>query len=247
MQEQQYISEQGNSNEDEASLDIRYIFYILMRRWWIIVVCAVVSGAVAAGVSYYYLKPEYSSSATMFVYRKTDNAMLVFNDMVVGSQIVKDSVVLLKSELVLKQALLNAGSKISPVALASKITVTSEKDTRVLRISVIDGNPEMAAKLTNEISEAYLEVFKSLTFASTRYSSANEDYINVVDKASPNPNPIKPNKQMNTLIGLLLGAAVGAGIIFLIEYLDDTIKSPETIKLHHNLDVLGVIPTFDNK
>jgi capsular polysaccharide biosynthesis protein len=36
----------------------------------------------------------------------------------------------------------------------------------------------------------------------------------------------------------------GLGIIFLIEYLDNTIKTPEDVQKHLGLPVIGTIPVF---
>jgi capsular polysaccharide biosynthesis protein len=46
------------------------------------------------------------------------------------------------------------------------------------------------------------------------------------------------------MLGIMLGAAIGAGIIFLIYFLDDNIKTPEDIRKCVELPVIGTIPAF---
>ena len=46
----------------------------------------------------------------------------------------------------------------------------------------------------------------------------------VVDYADVPASPIKPNKKTNVAIGGILGIMVGAGIIFLIEFLTTPLK-----------------------
>lgn len=71
--------------------------------------------------------------------------------------------------------------------------------------------------------------------------------INVIDPAIEPRSPIKPNKKKNLLLGILLGAMLGVGIAFFQEYLDDTIKDPESARRDLGLPVLAVIPLIPKK
>ncbi len=71
--------------------------------------------------------------------------------------------------------------------------------------------------------------------------------INVIDPAIIPQKPIKPNKQKNLLLGLLVGLMLGAGLAFFQEYLDDTIKDAESARRELGAPVLTVIPFIDRK
>ena len=73
-----------------------------------------------------------------------------------------------------------------------------------------------------------------------RITKAND--IQVIDKAILPQNPIKPNKMMNMAIAAVLGAMIGLFVVFLIEYLDNKLKTPQDIEKHLGLSVLGVVP-----
>ena len=47
---------------------------------------------------------------------------------------------------------------------------------------------------------------------------------------------------MNIAIAGVLGIMLGIGLVFLVEYLDNTIKTPEDIERYVGLPVLGIIP-----
>jgi len=66
--------------------------------------------------------------------------------------------------------------------------------------------------------------------------------INIVDPAITPSYPIKPKKAMNLLLGLLFGLALGIGLAFFQEYLDDTIKNADEAKRAMGLPLLAVIP-----
>ena len=57
--------------------------------------------------------------------------------------------------------------------------------------------------------------------------------------------PVSPNKKMNIAIAFLLGLMVSVGLVFLLEYLDNTYKTKEQLEKELELPVLGVIPTLD--
>jgi capsular polysaccharide biosynthesis protein len=67
----------------------------------------------------------------------------------------------------------------------------------------------------------------------------------VVDHAQVPESPIKPRKTMNVAIAFVLGAMAAVGLIFLLEYLDTSIKTPEDVTTHLGLPVLGVIPLIE--
>ncbi len=60
-------------------------------------------------------------------------------------------------------------------------------------------------------------------------------------------DPFFPNKSLNILLGALIGMIFGLGLAFLIDYFDDTIKTPDDAKRHSDLTLLGTIPRFKKK
>jgi capsular exopolysaccharide synthesis family protein len=70
----------------------------------------------------------------------------------------------------------------------------------------------------------------------------------VVKEAQVPGAPSRPNKRRNLLLGLALGLCGGIGLAFLVEYLDNTIKSQIEMEERYKLPVLGTIEMFkENK
>ncbi|MEW6118079.1 MAG: polysaccharide biosynthesis tyrosine autokinase [Nitrospirota bacterium] len=63
----------------------------------------------------------------------------------------------------------------------------------------------------------------------------------VVEKAEAPKSPAKPRKALNLLLGLIVGAFGGIGAAFFVEYLDNTVKSPEEVETKLGVPVFGVI------
>jgi len=67
--------------------------------------------------------------------------------------------------------------------------------------------------------------------------------IRIIDRAIPNNAPIKPDKTLNFIIGIILGLSAGACLVVLIEFFDNTIKSVEQIE-RRGLSILAIIPSI---
>ncbi len=62
-----------------------------------------------------------------------------------------------------------------------------------------------------------------------------------IEKASIPIDPIQPQPIRNALLGSLIGAFLMASIAFLIEYMDDTLKTPEDVHKYLQIPVIGLI------
>jgi exopolysaccharide transport family protein len=66
--------------------------------------------------------------------------------------------------------------------------------------------------------------------------------IQVVDQAELPARPYKPNKQLNLLLAAVVGLFLGVGLAFFLEYLDNTVKTPEDVEQLIRLPAFGMVP-----
>jgi len=91
----------------------------------------------------------------------------------------------------------------------------------------------------------YQQIYSSLlsNYESIRLSRAESTQAIVkVESAIPSEIPIRPRPLTNSVLGLAVGLMIGGAIVFLIEYLDNTVKSPEEISFILDRPILGYIP-----
>ncbi|MBC8509806.1 MAG: polysaccharide biosynthesis tyrosine autokinase [Anaerolineales bacterium] len=69
----------------------------------------------------------------------------------------------------------------------------------------------------------------------------SESNIVQVEEAIPNYKPISPTILQDVSLAAAVGLMVGAGLAYLIEMLDDTIKRPEDVSAHLGIPVMGNI------
>lgn len=64
----------------------------------------------------------------------------------------------------------------------------------------------------------------------------------IVDEASPESKPVRPNIPLNISLGVIVGLIMGFGLAFFIEYLDTSVKTIDDVERALQAPVLGVIP-----
>ncbi len=79
-----------------------------------------------------------------------------------------------------------------------------------------------------------LNNYEAIRLAEARESTG----IQVSEPAQIPDHPIKPRTMMNTLLAAIVGAMLGLGAAFMIEYLDDTVKTPVDVERHLGITVL---------
>jgi capsular polysaccharide biosynthesis protein len=67
----------------------------------------------------------------------------------------------------------------------------------------------------------------------------------VVARAVVPTDPIRPRKMLNVAIAFVLGLMLSVLLAFLLDFLDNSIKTPEDVERHLAIPVLGTIPLHD--
>ncbi len=219
-------------------MELKEYIQIIIRRIWIPIALTLVFTITSAFVSYYVLEEVYQASTTLYIVNKAEKNVLTYYSFQVSNELVNDYRELIKSRRITSLVIDKMGlTGVSPSAVATKINVNFKAETRVIVVTVEDKSPKFAMDIANTVAEVFMEEVVELL---------NVENVQVIDKAILPGAPAKPNKQMNIAIAGFLGIMMGLGIIFLLEYFNNTIKTPEDVQKHLNLPLIGVIPLFSN-
>ncbi|MCB9138314.1 MAG: P-loop NTPase [Caldilineaceae bacterium] len=91
-----------------------------------------------------------------------------------------------------------------------------------------------------------LQSYENLRLAEIR----STDNVVVMEAATIPSSPVRPRTQTNTLLAGLVGAMLALGVVFLMEFLDDRVRTPEELRRITDapvLGVIGVIPSDDDE
>ncbi|MGC2742373.1 MAG: polysaccharide biosynthesis tyrosine autokinase [Candidatus Angelobacter sp.] len=70
-------------------------------------------------------------------------------------------------------------------------------------------------------------------------------YVNIVDPASTPVDPAEPRVPLNIALGLLGGLLGGIAMAFVVENVDNSIRTPDDVEVQCALPSLGIIPTIE--
>lgn len=85
---------------------------------------------------------------------------------------------------------------------------------------------------------------QSETVSSERLQDTGASNVRVVDPAELPKNPVRPRKAFNLLLGLVLGLGLGVASAFVLDHLDNSIKSEQDIQRIAQVSVLGYVPRY---
>jgi capsular exopolysaccharide synthesis family protein len=94
------------------------------------------------------------------------------------------------------------------------------------------------ADTNRALYEALLQRYKEIGVA----GGIGTNLVSVVDRAEMPGGAYSPNLMLNLLFGLGLGLAAGLGAALALEFINDTIKTPDDVREKLQLASLGVIP-----
>ena len=137
------------------------------------------------------------------------------------------------SRRVLEDVISNENLPFSVAALRSKVEVEAVRDTELLKVDVTDPDPALAREIANEVAAVFMEQIIDIM---------QVENVSVVDDAVLPTSPVSPNVQMNILVAFAVGLMGAFGLVFLLEYLDRTIKDPQEVQKQFDLPVIGVVP-----
>lgn len=216
-------------------IDLREILQIIRKNIIWIIIIPIIFAIIGAIISIYFIDPVYESSTTIIVRQnKNSNEAISIGDVNLSKSLVFTYAEMAKSNTVLENTRVELG--LSDLNTNS-IFVSPVKDTQILKIRVQNTNPQLAMDIANTLVEIFTDEIVRIT---------STDNVAVIDYAKLPEEPIKPNKLLNTAIAAVLGGMFIVFVIFIREYLDNTLKTEKEIEKYLGIPAIGTIPNFNH-
>lgn len=195
---------------------------------------------IAIGVIYTvgFVTPVYTSSTTLLLAtsgNSSDNTITT-TDITLNSKLVSTYSTLVQSKSVLRQVISNLGINLDEEELKNNITVTQEKNTEIIRISVTNTDAETAEKVANETAKVFIQRVSDI------YKINN---VQIVDQAEISTVPSNVNHTKDVIMFAFIGIVVAVVYVLIANMLDTTVKSAEEIEKNFKVPVLASIPLYD--
>lgn len=223
----------------EETISLKEIISILRKRARIIALITLIAAAVSSIVSFFILTPIYQASTQILVNQaQSDQPYVDVNQVRSNIELINTYNVIIKSPTILEKVIEELSLDRSYEKLNQQVNVSSAQNSQVIEITVQDPDPRKAADIANTIATVFQnEIVEIMNVDNVSILSVAE----VADK----PSPVKPNPTLNIAIAIVIGFMLGVGLAFLLEYLDNTIKTEYDIEKYLGLPVLGTIPTIE--
>lgn len=224
---------------EEQVISISEIFEALKKRWILIVSITLVATLISGILSFFVIKPTYEASTKVFV-GKEESSLEGYNtnDIQMYQKLLQTYAETIKTNEVIQAAINNTNADLSVKDVKDSLTVTPIADTQILQIKYKNNDPEVAKSILENITNEFVILAKELV------PNGN---VRVIEAVQLPEDPVAPNKKMNIAIAFLLGLMVSVGLVFLLEYLDNTFKTKENLERELDIPVLGIIPLVNEE
>ncbi|MBS8265625.1 capsular biosynthesis protein [Mesobacillus boroniphilus] len=225
----------------EETISLKELLDTLKKRLWLILSITFVAVLASGIVSYFFLTPIYQASTQILVNQK-QSEQAAYNPSVVQTnlQLINTYNGIIKSNRILDIVIEDMDLNMTAEQLKGSINVGSETNSQIVNISVQNADKKLAVDIANKIANVFSKEVVVIF---------SVDNVSVLAEATDvqTQSPIKPKPPLNIAIALVVGLMAGVGLAFLLEYLDNTVKSAQDIEKQLGMPVLGVISVIDEK
>ncbi|MEK4357134.1 Wzz/FepE/Etk N-terminal domain-containing protein [Paenibacillus sp. FSL M7-1455] len=217
-------------------MELKQYFRIIQKKWWLIMVIVVVAIAAACVKSFYFTTPIYAATAKLIVNQKgsadgsLNTGTIQTSIFLINSykEIIKSSAIMDKVVQKFPELKATAGE------LSAGISVITANNSQVMNLGYKDTSYAKAAAIVNAVSKVFKDEIPHIM---------NVDNITILSMADTkaSPAPINLNPLMNILISFAVSLMLGVGLVFLLNYLDDTLRTEAEIVEILNLPVLTAV------
>lgn len=218
-------------------INLKELFDYIQERILIVVIILLAVLVMGSIYSIFLKTPIYKSTTTIVLVNDDGsaggNTAMTQTELNVNRSLVSTYSEIIKSRLVLETVINNLSLDYSYNRLYNSVSVSSQKDTEIIKVSVDDADKALAADIANEIVKVFGEEIKGI------YRLSN---VSVVDKAVEADEAYNINMVKDLVIYILVGIVLGLGAMFVVYYFDTTIKSAEMVENKLGLPVYGIVP-----
>ena len=222
---------------DEMEIDLKELLFAFKKKLWLILLAAILGSGIAGALSALVMKPQYTSSSMLYVLSK-ETTLTSLADLQIGTQLTNDYRVLVSSRPVLEVVIEELGLDMSYETLTGKLAISNPADTRILTLTVTDGDPVMAKTIVDAITDRVSEYIGDIM---------EMEAPKVIEYGQVSMNPVSPNIMRNTAVGGMLGIVLVCGIVTVLVITNDTVQTEEDVEKYLGLSTLAVIPAVDRK
>lgn len=220
-------------------MELNEYLAIIRKRTLLIVIITFVATLISGVVSFFVIKPMYKADISVIIGKQdAGNAPknMEYSEVMMYQQLVQTYGQIAKSRTVAEDVINSLNLNIKVDSLINMISVAPKANTMFLTITVKSGDPKQSMDVANQLA-------KSLKKVSSMVQRG--DNVQLLDEALMPQRPDSPKPFFNMAVAFFIGLMISFGVAFLLEYLDNTVKTSEDIEKLIDVPVIGLIPLVE--
>jgi len=238
-------------------LDLKELFIVLWEKKVIIAIVTIIFLIIGTVYSYFFITPKYESYTSLLLGKNaeaeaetitqsttTSGDMITSTDLNLNKNLISTYSELLRSKLVLKDVLTNlkanrsitVPTNLTEDALKSCISVSSVKNTDIIKITVQHTDPRLAQVIASELATAFTDKVNEIY---------NINNVYVVEEPEIDNTPVNINHIKDMAIFAFIGIALSVMYILVMEMFTIKIKTISDIEKITKIPVLAEFPKMN--
>lgn len=220
-------------------IDLTELFDYFLKRALYIVIAAVVCLVLGLTYTLFLKEPKYKSDVNVIIVNKdTQVSSTLQSEITANQKLAATYRELVESRRILNQVIDNLQLNYTIRELQDMISVENVNETEIIKITVSSADAKEAKKIANETAEIFQDEVKDIY---------NLENVSIVDNAVLAKTPYNINIVKESVIYIALGMVLSCGVIFVIYYFDNTIKSIDQVEKRLGVPVIGTVPSVGKK
>ena len=226
------MNENQDLMRDEIEIDLLDLLMVLKARIILLIASAVGMGLVVALFTHFMITPIYSSTSVLYIL-SSSTSITSLADIQVGTSLTSDYEQLIQGRPIVEGVIENLNLNRTYEQVLQQTTITNPSNTRILKITISDADPELAKDMADEFAKVSIKQLSEIM---------KTDEPSIAQYAVVAQKPDSPNLLKNTLLGAFLGIFLAAAFVIVSYLMDDTVSTPEDIEKYLGLNTLASIP-----
>ena len=217
----------------EEEISLVELFEVLKKRLSMIISLSLIGLILAAAFTFFIATPTYSATTQLLVNQTSGNTEgIQLSDINTNVQMINTYRDIIKGPVILEDVIESLDLDTTVSALSGQIEVVTQDNSQVFSLSVTGENPYVASDIANATASIFKDEVGNIM---------NVENVTIISESVPNTTPVSPNNLLNMMIGLLLGAMLGVGAAFLLEFMDKSVKDERFITETLGWSTLGTV------
>lgn len=219
-------------------------YLAVLRKYWVSIVAITLLGLVGATIVSLVTPPTYTARGAVFLaVRGGDSASELAQGATYATNQVRSYAQVATTPTVLQPVITKLQLDITPAELAESVTASIPANTALIEIAVVNGDPELGARIAQATSEQLVATVDQLSPADSNGKRAV--VATIVTPATVPLEKTTPRTTLNLAVGLLAGLLLGFGQAILRNTLDRSIRTEDDVARATDHSVIAKIP-FDS-